>query len=120
MKNKIVGYYSIFLGISIIAMWLAILTNEKPPEGIIEMSFHLFSEFLMACICILSGILLIKNNLLGKLLNFLGLGMVLYSVVNAAGYYGQLDNRPMMILFMSLFILTLIALKLNISKTSKT
>ena len=119
MRNKLVASYSIFIGISVIAMWMMILANEKTPEGRIEMSFHLFSEFLMACICIMSGILLLKNNLLGKPLNIFGLGMVLYSVINAAGYYGELNNSPMMIMFVTLTILTLIALKLSINKTTK-
>lgn len=95
-------------------MWLMILTTQEPPEGRIEMTFHLFSEFLMACICIVSGILLLKNNPRGRLCSLIGLGMVLYSVLNAAGYYGELNNVPMMVMFISLSVLTLVALLFNL------
>ena len=84
MKTKIVAYYSIFLGISVITMWIMILQTETPPQGRIELSFHLFSEFLMALLCLVSGILMLRNKPMSKILNILVLGMVIYSVLNAA------------------------------------
>jgi hypothetical protein len=114
MNIKIVAYYSIFIGISVIALWIMILLTESPPEGRTELSFHLFSEFLMALLCLVSGILLLGNKPMGKLLNILGLGMVIYSVLNAAGYYGERNEIQMMILFITLLILTTIALFLNL------
>src|SRR5512133_1297993 len=110
MKTRIVAYYSIFIGISVIAMWIMILLTETPPEGKTELSFHLFSEFLMALLCLVSGILLLRNNPISRLLNILGLGMVIYSVLNAAGYYGEKNENPMMILFIVLLVLTTIAI----------
>ena len=101
-------------------MWLLTLGNEKPPEGETEMTFHLFSEFLMATICIVSGILLLKNIYLGKPLNFLGFGMVIYSSLNAAGYYGELCNSPMVIMFIVIFLLSMTAIFLHLNKTTKT
>lgn len=110
MKDKIIGYYSIFIGISVIAMWTMILITQTIPEGPVALTFHLFSEFLMATLAVLSGILLIKkdSNVL-KLLNAAALGMIVYSVINAAGYYGQKGDVAMMIMFISLFFLTSIA-----------
>ncbi len=61
MKAKIVGYYSIFIGISVMVMWTLILLTGQPPEGKTELSFHVFSEFLMALLCLGSGILLLKK-----------------------------------------------------------
>lgn len=116
MKTKIVAYYSIFIGISVIAMWIMILLTETPSEGKTELSFHLFSEFLMALLCLITGILLLRNNSKGKMLNILGLGMVIYSVLNAAGYYGERKDIPFMIIFIILFILTSIALVLHLDK----
>lgn len=110
MKSKIVAYYSIFIGISVIAMWTMILLTENPPEGKTELTFHLFSEFLMALLCSVSGILLLMNRPKGRMLNILGLGMVIYSVINAAGYYGERNDIPKMILFVVLFILTSVVL----------
>jgi len=110
---KIIGYYSIFIGIAVIAMWTMILLTQTPPEGKTELTFHLFSEFTMALLCLLSGILILGNKPIGKFLNVLGLGMVTYSVLNAAGYYGESNELQMMIMFIVLFTLTSIALIIN-------
>ena len=103
---KIAGYYSVLVGISIIALWIIILSGEELPEGKTELTLHLFAEFLMAAVCVVSGILLLRRNFLGGPLNLIGLGMVVYSVLNAAGYYGQRNQTPLMIIFLVLFALT--------------
>ena len=114
MKNrKIVGYYSIFVGIAVISMWTFILLTQEIVEGRIEMFYHLFSEFLMAVLCVISGILLLFNNKKAKLLNIFGLGMVIYSVLNAAGYYSERENLQMLVMFTILFLLTTLAVLLN-------
>lgn len=114
MKTKIIAYYSIFIGISVIAMWIMILLTQTLPEGKTELSFHLFSEFLMAVLCLVSGILLLQNKPIGRLLNIIGSGMVIYSVLNAAGYYGERNETQMMIMFIVLFILTIAAIYLHL------
>ncbi len=110
---KIVGYYSILIGIAVIAMWTMILLTQAPPEGNTELTFHLLSEFIMAFLCLFSGILMLRNKPIGKFLNVLGLGMVIYSVLNAAGYYGETNELQMMIMFIILIILTSIATIIN-------
>ncbi len=118
MTNKVIGYYSVIIGVSVIAMWVFILLNESLPEGKTELTFHLFSEFMMAFCCLISGLFLLKKKLNGKLLNVLGLGMMIYSVLNAAGYYGERGDIPMMILFFGIFILTLAAVFFHLKKKS--
>ena len=82
-------------------------------EGRAELSFHLFSEFLLASVCIVGGILLLRKNSPGKPVSSIGLGMVIYSVLNAAGYYRESGNTTMMIMFICLFLLSTAALYLN-------
>jgi lipopolysaccharide export LptBFGC system permease protein LptF len=95
-------------------MWTIILLKQEVPEGKIEMSYHLFSEFLMAVLCVVSGVLFLLNNRIAKHLNILALGMVIYSVLNAAGYYGEQENVPMLVMFTILFLITTIAVFLNL------
>jgi hypothetical protein len=106
MKNRIIGGYTIFIGISVIAMWIMILNGPALPEGKTELGFHLFSEFLMAIICIVSGFRLWLNKPGAKILNACGLGMVIYSVLNAAGYYGEKGETAMLLMFIILTIMT--------------
>ncbi len=119
MRDKIIGYYSIFIGISVLTIWTLILIKGGIQEGKTELSFHLFSEFVMATLCVVSGILVIRKSSMGKHINMLGLGMVVYSVVNAAGYYGESGNISIMILFILLFLLTLIAISMHFLKKSR-
>jgi len=104
--QKIISVYSIFLGLSVIGLWIMILKSGQISEGKKEMVFHLFSEFLMACLCILSGIKLLLRHNSAILVNVLAHGMVIYSVLNAAGYYGEKGSMPMTIMFLILFILS--------------
>lgn len=68
----------------------------------------------MALLCLVSGILLLTDKPLSRLLNILALGMVIYSVLNAAGYYGEQKDIPMMIMFIALLILTSTAIFLHL------
>jgi amino acid permease len=67
----------------------------------------------MVFLCLVSGILMLGNKPKSRLLNILGLGMVIYSVLNAAGYYGEKNETLMMIIFLVLFILTSVAIILH-------
>jgi len=116
MKIKFIAYYSIFIGISVIAMWTMILLKEIPREGKTELAFHLFSEFLMALLCLVSGIFILRQKPICRRLNISGLGMVVYSVLNAAGYYGEKNEIPMMMMFILLLILTSVAIFFHFDK----
>lgn len=112
MKNrkglKIIGGYSCLLGLSVIAMWIQIILNESIPEGKTEITFHLVSEFLMALLCIVSGIMLIKEKLKGKITNVAAHAMMLYSLINAAGYYAEKGENSLVAIFIILAILSLL------------
>lgn len=107
-KNNLIAYYSILLGVSVLLMWIFILLNETIPEGKNEMIFHLFSELLMAVLCIVSGMMLLKKGL--QILNVAAHAMVIYSVLNAAGYYSERNEFIMTVIFLILFIISLMIL----------
>jgi len=113
MKNKIIGSYSLVIGVCVIAMWLIILNGPALPEGRIALSFHLASEFLMATFCIVSGILVLRRRNPGRLLNMAALGLLIYSVLNAAGYYGERGEQAMMIMFIAFAVLSLVVFRLH-------
>jgi hypothetical protein len=118
MKSKIIGYYSIFLFIAITGYWIITLKGHGYSEGKIEITFHVFSELLMAFICLISGLLILLNQSMGRKLNIVGLSMILYSVLNAAGYFGQHNEWKMAIMFLALFILSLTVLTMLLFKNS--
>lgn len=97
ISKKIIISYSIFLGVSVMLMWFFILINGQIEEGRTEMIFHLFSESLMAILCIAGGISFLKRK--NKLLLIAAHAMVVYSVINAAGFYLEKGEISMGIMF---------------------
>lgn len=113
MKSKIIGIYSLALGVAIIVMWLVILSGSSVTEGKIETSFHRVSEFLMAILCIVGGVLVLRKRHSGRLFNMAALGMVVYSVLNAAGYYGERGDIPLMIMFITMAVVSIVIFRLH-------
>lgn len=116
---RIIGYYSIFLGISVLTMWIKILLNETIPEGKTEMSFHLFSEFLMASICLSSGLLLVIFKYKGLKSNIMAHSMIVYSLINAMGYYAERDEKSTIVLFIILALLSFLILAYHLFLAGK-
>lgn len=116
MIKKAAAFYSIFIGISVMGMWCMILLSNGTTEGLIEIFFHLFSEFLMAVLLLLGGIGLLKERNYGKTVFFISNGMLVYSVLNAAGHYGQRGSFIMTGMFMLFFITSSVFLILSIVK----
>ncbi len=108
--KKIIAIYSFILGIAVIVMWINILLTQDLPEGMLELGFHLYAEFAMAIICLVSAVMLWRNKRFAVETNMGGLGMAVYSVVNAAGYYAQRGGNQIMILFIIIFVLTVLAI----------
>lgn len=109
MKRKLIGIYSLILGISVIGMWIMILSSSGMEEGKMESSFHLASEFLMATFCIVSGVLLLLNRSKAAGITILAHSMVIYSVLNAAGYYGERGNIVLTCMFILIFLLSCVS-----------
>ena len=119
MKNKIIALYSIFLGFSVIGMWIMLLITEPVPEGKTEMAFHLTSEIIMALLCITGGIHWLLNWKYAKTIIVVGFGMIIYSVLNAAGYYAERNNFSFVVLFIIILTVTLVAIVFLIRNKSK-
>lgn len=106
MFRKITAVYSIIIGISVLGMWSMTILTGGIEEGPVEISFHLASEFLMAILLLIGGIESLRGKTYGRKLFLISNGMLIYSVLNAAGYFGQRGNIPMMIMFLAIFIIS--------------
>ncbi|KJS71280.1 MAG: hypothetical protein JL56_15530 [Desulfotomaculum sp. BICA1-6] len=116
MIRKISAIYSFVIGISIVGMWCMILLTEGTPEGPLEITFHLISEFLMAGLLIASGYILLGLKTYGAKVFMVAHGMLIYSVLNAAGYYGQRGNIGMTSMFIFIFIVSSVLIVLGFIK----
>ncbi len=106
MFRKRTANYCFLIGLSVLSMWIVTILKEGIAEGPIEISFHLASEFLMAILLLITGIGLLMGKTYAWKLFLVSNGMLIYSVLNAAGYFGQRGNIPAMIMFLILFIIS--------------
>lgn len=101
--------FSIFIGICMIGMWSMLLATGQVSELKTEpyrIAAHLFSELLTAGLLIIGGIAVLNKKPWGNVLHFVSLGALLYSVFTAGGYYLQLGNVPMTLMFSCFFVVT--------------
>jgi hypothetical protein len=66
------------------------------------------SDFLTAGILLAAGIGLIRDCKWALKVFLLSMGFLFYSVVNAAGFYGQRGDLPFLVMFVIIFVLALV------------
>ena len=107
--RRLLGAYAIGVGLAIFGLWVALLGTGQVPElrtAPIEIGYHLVAEGLTAVLLLVAGIAVLRGSSLADRLLAFSLGMLLYTVVNSAGYYGQLGEWAMVGMFAALTLLT--------------
>lgn len=90
---KIIKVFTISISLLVIISWIIILfSNEPLPEGRTELIFHIVSELIMAIACLAGGIYLYYKKNIGYLISIAGFSMLVYSTLNASGYYFNSAN----------------------------
>ncbi len=103
--------YSIIVGISMITMWALLLMTNQVTElhtEPVRITTHIASEFITAILLILGGITSLQKVKWGLRVHTFSLGMLLYSVLTAGGYYLQLGELAMSAMFACLFAATVV------------
>lgn len=93
-----------------LCMWIFLLGKKEVPElstKPTQITFHLIAEFLTSIILIIGGFGMFTNQPWGSVLFFISIGMIIYSTINAAGFYGELKDWPM---FIMLLVFTIVSL----------
>jgi hypothetical protein len=107
-----VSAYSILIGVFMMGFWIAAILKDMIPseEKPWAITFHLFSEFTTAIMLTVSGAGLCFDIEWLQPLSLLSLGMLLYIVIYSPGYYLQRKNKPMVLLFSTLIITTILSI----------
>jgi hypothetical protein len=109
MIRRIAAIYAVVVGIAIIGMWITFLVTEQVselPTEPVTITYHLIAEFLTASLLLIGGFGLYSNRGWGFHLYLISLGMLLYTVLVSAGYYGNLGEMGMVGMFTIFQILT--------------
>lgn len=96
------GIYAIIVGIGIIGLWTMLLLTRQVPElktEPIAIKFHITAEMIMGILSLLSGIFLLIGFSWAPYFFILAMGLVIYAVINSAGYYGQRKQWSFVIMF---------------------
>lgn len=94
--------YAIGVGVLMLVQWVFFLVTGNVPElqsAPWSITFHLAAEFLTAILLITSGVMLIKVHPLAKQVFLLAAGMVIYAMVNSAGYFAQAGDWIFVVIF---------------------
>jgi hypothetical protein len=112
----IAGVYCIAMGILIIVMRVIKFAKKKPmsthngsagKRGKIAMGSHLSAEIVTAGLLIVSGAALLNQDAWSINAFLIATGMLIYAIINSTGYFAQLRQWPMVILFGVLLVLAL-------------
>jgi len=107
--KKIVAVYPISVGVMMLSIWAILFGTNQVPEietKTLSISFHLLAEFLTAVLLIIGGFGLLTNRKWGFQLYLLSMGMLLYAVLNACGYYAQKGEWIEVCMFIILSLIT--------------
>lgn len=108
--TRLGAFYALVVGTFMLGFWIVLLVAGEIPElttAPYEIGYHLLAEFLTAVALLASGIGLLGGRSLARRLYPVALGLLLYTVVNSAGYYAQLGDVAMVGMFTVLTVATL-------------
>ena len=112
---RFVAWYSMLVGVFMLAQWGLTLGTGQAPEvqsEPIRLAFHLVAEFATAALLIFSGIGLLRRTSWARLLSPVALGMLLYTVIVSPGYFAQQGQWAPVFMFAILFLLAVVCLVL--------
>lgn len=121
MIRKTAAIFSIFVGISMIGMWLMFYFTDSIPELATEpakISMHLAAEFATALALIFGGWGLLKLKAWGEPLYLLATGALIYTMIQSPGYFLQTGEPGFVVMFAVLLILAIVILVKHIRKAS--
>lgn len=113
--ERVSGIYSFLIGFSIALIWLILFVGGGDEDMAvslrttpIEMGTHIAAELITASVLIAAGLGLLKGQSWSRKWFFFGTGLLTYSVISAAGFYGQRGDLAIAGVFGTIFISAII------------
>lgn len=109
--RKIMSAYSIFIGISMIGLWVMFWLTWEIPElstEPIRIGMHLAAEFSTAVLLLVGGITLLKGYERSINIFQISMGMLIYTLIQSPGYYAQQGDLAFVGMFAVFLIIALI------------
>jgi hypothetical protein len=100
--KKIAGIYAVLVGFSIAATWVFFYARGDVPGMDTNPTmtlFHIIAEFATAAVLLAAGAGLLSNRGWGLKAYMLGVGMLIYAIVNSPGFYIEHGENYMVYVF---------------------
>jgi hypothetical protein len=112
--------YAIAVGILMLVQWSLMSAHGRVPgpdvkvsgRGRLELLFHWIAESLTSIVLVAAGIALLFRQSWAPRFYVLALGMLVYTVINSAGYFAQRREWPMVGIFGALLLFAVAGLVL--------
>ena len=118
--------FAIFIGLCLLGIWVMFLFTGQVPDWNtrpVETSLHLTAEILTAFTLIAAGASLLTQQFWAKEVYLVAMGMLLYSVIHAAGTFaqrGQISYAGMFAIFAVLAVTFTILIIFDSAKIAET
>ena len=112
-RGRLVAGYSIVVGLMMTGLWVMLISTGQVPyldTPQVEIKLHILTELITAWSLILGGVSILKNWTVKRFLPYVSHGMLLYAIINSSGYYIDLGNTEMTVMFSVLLVCTLVSL----------
>ena len=122
-QMKFCGWYAITVGIVMIGQWVFFISMGQVPElqsEPLRIAFHLASEGITAILLILSGGGVLRSWKRIRIWYHVSCGMLLYSVIVSPGYFAQLGQWSLVVMFAVLGVATISAIVVLDTKSPDT
>ncbi len=99
---KFPSWYGIIVGVLIILQWIFFIATRSVPELQTTpwaIGFHMLAELLLALALLVSGIATLRLKPWGGKTLLVALGMAIYSEINSPGYFAQLGQWALVVMF---------------------
>lgn len=110
-RRTAAGLYGLIIGSGMLGWWtLALLTGQMPELHTTPVAamLHLAAEFTAAVFLLVGGYGLLRRRRWASTVHPVSLGMLLYTAIASAGYYGQQGNIAYVSMFGTIVTLTLL------------
>jgi len=117
--RRIAAVYGMLVGVAMIGLWITLLLTGEVPEletNPLEIRYHLAAEVLTAVALVGSGAGLWQGRRWADRAFAVALGLLLYTVINSAGYYADLGDVGMVGVFTALTALTAVLVWLSVTR----
>ena len=113
--RRIAAVFAIIVGFAMMGIWIMLLTTGRDPQLQTELEtipiairMAIASDFLTAAVLLAGGFGLIINRNWAVRMFLLAMGFLFYSIINAAGLYGQRGDLVFTIIFTFIFALAVL------------